>query len=141
MNLKTVLFAAFVAILAIFVSTFVLGGYFVTQAANVPTPFHTIDNVPDDENITDNGIVGVGDVGFVNRDLQTGWMPWIIKQISILVGAISLIVFFYAGVKLVVQGDNEEEFGKAIKTLIYGVVGIALAAFSYTIIANLLAVF
>lgn len=81
------------------------------------------------------------DVTFVDQDLLQGWMPWIIQQASILIGALSLIVFVYAGVLLILKGDNEEELGKAVKMLIFGVVGIALAAFSYSIIANVLAFF
>jgi hypothetical protein len=81
------------------------------------------------------------DVVFVDADLQLGWIPWIIRQASILIGGLSLIVFVYAGISLIAYGDNEEQLGKSTRMIIYAVVGIVLAAFSYSIIANLLSIF
>ncbi len=77
-------------------------------------------------------------VSFVDADIQQGWIPWIIRQVSILIGALSLVVFLYAGISLILYGDNEEQFGKSAQMLVYAVVGIALAALSYSIVANLL---
>jgi hypothetical protein len=41
----------------------------------------------------------------------------------------------------VIYGDNEEQLGKSTKMIVFGIIGIALAAFSYTIVANVLNLF
>ena len=140
MRLKTVLITLVLLIIGFVVSSFFVGEVYLTQVV----PFETIQ---------DQGIPGKGvdpnivrfdsavDVTFVSQDLLKGWIPWIIKQLSILIGGISLVVFIYAGIRLIINGDNEEEFGKAIKIIVFAIIGIALSALSYAIVANVLALF
>lgn len=78
------------------------------------------------------------ELNFVSGDILTEWMPWIIRQVSILIGGLSLIVFLYAGVTLIIRGDNEEQLKTSTKMILFGIIGIALAGFSYTIVANVL---
>lgn len=141
MRLKTGLFLVFLMVLGIIISSYFVGSILT---ANVISPFSTIQNPQQTRNPEGIATVttrGDADVSFVNADIQTQWIPWVIKQASILIGAVSLVVFIYAGITLIIRGDNEEQLGKSMKMIIYGIVGIALAGFSYTIIANVLVLF
>lgn len=142
MSLKTALIVITVFVLGIVFSSYLVGGVLLT---NVTGPFSTIQRSDDSGTDGDPGIVTItsGDVTrrFATADIAEGWIPYIIKQLSILIGGISMIVFFYAGVNLIIKGDNEEEYAKSIKMIVFGVVGIALAALSYTFIANILVLF
>ena len=158
-RLKSVLFIVFLSVLGLIMSSYFSGVVLLTQLtplgpaikppstssspravnSDAPlTPFSTLGqpgDVIEPTIVTPEGSTGVS---FIHGEIQTGWIPWIIKQVSILVGGLSLIVFAYAGVNLIIHGDSEEELSKSIRIIIYGIVGIALAAFSYTIIANVL---
>lgn len=117
-----------------------MSSYFVGSVltAQVIAPFSTLGepgDIVEPTIVTPSGTTGVN---FLHAEVQQGWIPWIIKQASILIGGLSLIVFVYAGVSLILNGDNEEELGKSMKMIIFAIIGIALAAFSYTIIANVL---
>src|SRR3990172_3084223 len=63
------------------------------------TPFGKVDVEPPSQSPTDGRPVTVAtdvagvNVRFINADIQKGWIPWIIKQVSILIGALSLCVF------------------------------------------------
>ena len=140
MRLKTVIMALTLVVVGLVSSSYFVGEVLLTQV----TPFQTITDGgstprPDELNLVE--FEGNNTVRFANQDLLTGWVPWIIRQVSILIGGISLVVFVYAGVRLVLFGDNEEEFGKSVKTIVFAIIGIALAAFSYAIVANVLALF
>jgi len=140
MSLKKVLFTVFLLTLGFVLSSFFVGEVLLTQVI----PF---------ESIQDQGIRGTDGnpntvrfdnntaITFASQDLLTGWFPWVVKQVSILIGGLSLVVFIYAGMRLIISGDNEEEFGKAIKIILFSVIGIALAAFSYALVANVLSLF
>lgn len=140
MRLKTGLFLVFLMVLGVIFSSYFVGS---VLTSSVIVPFSKINTTGlksgGISTITPND-ASIG-VSFVNADVQTQWIPWVIKQASILIGAISLIVFLYAGIMLIVSGDNEEQLGKSTRMIIYGIVGIALAGFSYTIIANVLVLF
>jgi len=140
MNFKTVLIAIIVLTFGVLTSSFFVGEVLLSQVI----PFESIQR----QGLRGQGgepnvarFTGQPRVTFVSQDLVTGWIPWIIKQVSILIGGLSLIVFIYAGIRLIISGDNEEEFGKSIRIIVFGVVGIALSAFSYAIVANVLALF
>jgi len=140
MSLKTISLTVVLLVVGVVASSFFVGEVLMTQV----TPFQSIQNSGATPRADELGLVefrGNNSVRFANQDLLTGWVPWIIRQVSILVGAISLVVFVYAGIRLVLFGDNEEEFGKSVKTIVFAVIGIALAAFSYAIVANVLALF
>lgn len=140
MRLKTALFLIFLIVLGIILSSYFVGGVLLSQVID---PFTTIDigGTTDTPEVVTHSFSSQSNLSFVDAELFQGWIPWIIKQVSILIGALSLLVFGYAGVTLIVYGDNEEQLGKSTKMIIFGIVGIALAAFSYTIIANVLVLF
>lgn len=139
MRLKTVAFIVFLSVMGIIMSSYFVGIVLTAQVI----PFSSIGADPTlvapgtvtTVQPTENNPSGIS---FLTGDVELDWIPWIIKQASILIGGLSLIVFVYAGVSLIIRGDNEEELGKSMKMIIFGIIGIALAAFSYTIIANVL---
>ena len=146
MRLKTILFLMVAVIIGIVISSYFVGSVLLTRVVEV-APFSTLPSTMPVET-TPGQIVEVekyetfrGFVQFITADIEKGWIPWVIKQTSILIGALSLIVFFYAGISLIVFGDNEEQFSKSSKMILVAIIGIALSAFSYTIIANVLALF
>ena len=134
MQLKKILWVVFLLVLGVVISSYFVGSLFLTRV--IPKPFESSGSVTEINTV----YTGISSL-FADKDLVGGWVPWIIRQVSILIGALSLIIFFYAGMNLIIKGDNEEEFGKAMKMIIYAIVGIALAAFSYTIVANVLVLF
>lgn len=161
MNLKTALTVILIGIIGTIMASFFTGNVLLTQSIR---PFQSLqqqeasnqaENTQSDDlvrintgvNIEPSGETGSenqqseGQLRFTDRDLLTGWIPWIVQQASILVGALSLIVFVYAGVMLVIQGGNEEQLAKSFKMIVMGILGIALAGFSYSIVANVLALF
>lgn len=140
MRLKTALFLIFLIVLGIILSSYFVGGVLLSQVID---PFQNVPSagVENQEGVTSYTLGANREITFVDAEVFQGWIPWIIKQVSILIGALSLLVFGYAGVTLIVYGDNEEQLGKSTKMIIFGIVGIALAAFSYTIIANVLVLF
>lgn len=124
----------------------IIAGSLPLAQASAPVlgdPFSTIRDTslrpPDDF-----GIVGVGDGGviqFPDGELTTDLMPFVIRVMTVLIGAIAVVVFAYAGVNYIIRGDNEEEVGKSIKMLLYGTIGVAIASLSYAIINNVLSIF
>lgn len=140
MNLKTIILIVLLLVAGVIFSSYFIGAYLTTQ---VLTPFSSLQDEQPEGLPTTPTIVELpeGEFSFIDADLQLGWIPWIIKQVSILIGGLSLVVFVYAGVSLIVFGDSEEQLGKSTKMIVFGVVGIGLAAFSYSIVANLLNIF
>ncbi|MDP3975550.1 MAG: hypothetical protein Q8P95_01405 [bacterium] len=133
---KDLLFLSLIIIIGLLVSSFFIADVLMTQI----TPFSTLEiPKPDANGITRITAGGDSGIQFVDNDLLTGWLPWVIKQISILIGALSLAVFFYAGIKLIIKADNEEELKNSTKMIIFGVVGITISALSYSLVANILA--
>ena len=120
----------------------VMSSFFVGNVlmSSVVTPFGSVPQTQtNSDGVTINRLSDV--VQFADADLESQWIPWVIKQASILIGGLSLIIFIYAGIQLIIHGDQEEQFKTSVKMLVFGVIGIALAAFSYTIIDNLLNLF
>lgn len=145
MRLKTLLPLVVVSVIGIVFTTLFSGNVLLSQSIRPFSSINTADPLSTPGNSADPDLVvidtGSGNVSFANQDLISGWIPWVIQQVSILIGALSLCVFVYAGVNLIIKGDNEEELGKSTKMIIFGVVGIALSGLSYTIVANVLALF
>ncbi len=71
-------------------------------------------------------------------DIQADWLPWTIKTILGIMGIVTLVIFAYAGIKLIIEGDVEEERTKAKRMLLYCIIGLAIMIFSYAIISNVL---
>ena len=140
MRLKTVFIIVLAGALGLVMTSYFAGSLFLSKV--VVEPFHSlgIDGVDTAPGVT-SLVVPETDVKFVSAEFFKGWIPWVIKQVSILIGALSLLVFGYAGVTLIVYGDNEDQLSTSTKMIVFGIVGIALAAFSYTIIDNVLLLF
>jgi hypothetical protein len=150
MRLKTLLPMILISVIGVIFASFFTGSVLLGQSI---TPFGSLSNTADSgaDGIIDTIIVSTnpsidtiiedseaGSARFASGDLFEQWVPWIIQQVSILIGALSLIVFIYAGVTLIISGDNEEQLKTSSKMILFGIIGIALAGFSYTIVANVL---
>lgn len=141
MKTKLILFLIFFGVMGIIFTSYFAGSILLSQ---VVQPFSSLEQIPSTTDLDQPAIITVKEnpsVSFVSADLLKSWVPWVIKQASILIGALSFAVFLYAGIMLIIQSDNEEQLTKSMKMIIYGVMGIALAAFSYSIIANVLQFF
>jgi hypothetical protein len=147
MRLKTLLPMILISVLGVVMASFFTGSMLLGQTLK---PFQSLNTTTDTRGILDKETiidrnapsfvsdVEGGEFNFVSGDLFEQWIPWIIQQVSILVGGLSLIVFVYAGVMLIIGGDNEEQLKTSSKMIVFGLIGIALAGFSYTIVANVL---
>mgnify|MGYP001582830653 CR=1 FL=1 len=143
MRLKTALFLITLGVVGSITASFFVSNVYLSQ---VIEPFSSVkrgDGVGKTGEFDTTRFEGKGGVelAFIDEDLQTGWMPWVIKQVSILIGGLSLLLFLYAGIALIIYGDNEEQLGKSMKIFAFSVVGISVAALSYTIVSNLLNLF
>ncbi|MGE3278648.1 MAG: hypothetical protein AB7J40_02505 [Candidatus Altimarinota bacterium] len=138
MRLKTVLLLVLAMTAGVVFSSYFIGGVLTTQVIG---PFSSINTGADYMDGPGPIATDVPAVTFIDAELIDGWIPWIIKQVSILIGGLSLIVFVYAGVMLIIYGDNEEQLTKSSKMIVFGIIGIVLAAFSYSIVANVLSLF
>ncbi len=139
MRLKTLLPMMIISVIGVVFASFFTGSVLL---GNSIKPFQSVSPQGTRGEILDTIRVNTNDasnhVTFVEGELFNDWIPWIIQQVSILIGGLSLIVFLYAGVTLILQGDNEEQLKTASKMILFGIIGIALAGFSYTIVANVL---
>lgn len=135
MNLRALALLILISVIGLVFGSFFVGNVILNTQVVPFSKISTSDSPPSTVSISGS------EVKFVDKELETGWIPWLIKQVSILIGGLSLCVFFYAGFMLIFKGDNEEQLKTSIKTLVFAVVGIGLAAFAYTIIDNLLAIF
>jgi hypothetical protein len=89
----------------------------------------------------DVNLGGGNTISVPHGNILLAWIPWLIRLLSIAIGGISVVVFSYAGINMILQGENPEEVTKSQKMIIYGIVGIVVAALSYSIVANFLALF
>lgn len=140
MNFKTFLLFVFLGVLGLVMTSFFAGSVLTAQ---VVKPFSALEQdavVDGIQNLSTTEYSGTA-VKFVDGNLETAWIPWLIKQVSILIGALSFVVFLYSGINLIINAENEEQLTTSLKSLVFAVVGIAVAAFSYTVIANILTLF
>lgn len=82
-----------------------------------------------------------GEVRLVDKDLEQEVAPRILRIIVQFSAIAGLILMVYAGIKLIVSRDNEEEIKKAKDTLIYALVGVIVIAGSFAIIVGILRIF
>ena len=80
-------------------------------------------------------------VKFADKDLLTEWMPWVIKNLSILMGGLSFIAFSYAGILLFYKGDDPEQITNSLKIITFSIIGLTVSALSYAIVKTLLNLF
>lgn len=73
-------------------------------------------------------------------DLKTQILPKAIKTFLMLVGSLSLAVFVYAGVMLVVAQGKEEDITKFKNILLWSLVGLAFITASYAIVRGIMGI-
>ncbi len=71
-------------------------------------------------------------------NLKLEVVPTMIKMFLALSGSISMIVFVYAGVMLIISQGNEEEITKFKNILIWSIVGLIFTTTSYALVRGLL---
>ncbi len=117
------------------------------QIQNDPNAPETIDQfldrlVPDqNELFGDSDKLDNGEVKLAEGDLEQEIAPRfvrIIVQFSALAG---LILMVFAGVRLILARDNEEEVKKAKDTMIYALIGVIVISGSFAIIVGILRIF
>lgn len=98
--------------------------------------------VPDqNELFGDSDKLDNGEVKLAEGDLEQEIAPRfvrIIVQFSALAG---LILMVFAGVRLILARDNEEEVKKAKDTMIYALIGVIVISGSFAIIVGILRIF
>lgn len=79
-----------------------------------------------------------GGTALTSKNFKTEIIPALIKIFLALGGAISTIVFVYAGVMLVVSQGNEEELTKFKNILIWSLAGLTFIVISYALVRGIL---
>lgn len=75
-----------------------------------------------------------------SANLKTQILPKAIKTFLMLVGSLSLVVFVYAGVMLVIAQGNEEDVTKFKNILLWSLVGLAFITASYAIVRGIMGI-
>lgn len=65
----------------------------------------------------------------------------VVKNFLGVVGAIALLVFIYAGVSYMTAGGEQARVTKAVDTMKYGIIGLALIILAYTIVSYFIKAF
>ena len=84
------------------------------------------------ENIKPHGIIGNKDTDNQNK-LVGYYIPLIIKIFIKYVAPIIVVFCIVAGIKLIISNTKEEEITKGKMYLMYAAIGVAIIAFSYSI--------
>lgn len=81
-----------------------------------------------------------GKVGNIlpTSNVKTVLLPYAIKVLLGITGALSVVVFVYAGVMLIISQGNEEELTKFKNILIWSIVGLALVTTSYGLVRGIM---
>ncbi len=75
-----------------------------------------------------------------SANLKTQILPKVIKTFLMLVGSLSLAVFVYAGVMLVIAQGNEEDITQFKNILLWSLVGLAFITASYAIVRGIMGI-
>lgn len=75
-------------------------------------------------------LTGVGDTGPCNTNGVGNIAEGAVKIISYVAGVLAIIMVIVAGFKYIVSGGDSGKVGSAKNTLIYALVGIAIAVFA-----------
>jgi hypothetical protein len=73
--------------------------------------------------------------GISSEDDVPSLIVKIIQWVLIFVGSLALLFLIIAGLMYITSQGNEERIGAAKKTMIYSIVGLAIALVSYVILA------
>ncbi len=74
------------------------------------------------------------------KNLKTEVIPRVINFVLALVGTVSMGVFIYSGIMLIIAQGNEEEVTKFKTTLLWSLVGLAFITTSYGLVRGILQV-
>ena len=108
-------------------------------------PVFAVDNpadtfLPPNEVAKPSGYIEGTDSGtsITSKDLKTEVVPSVINMALALVGTVSMGVFIYSGVMLIIAQGNEEEVTKFKTSLLWSLVGLAFITVSYGIVRGIL---
>lgn len=85
-----------------------------------------------------NSKLSEGQKALPTSDFRFGIIPKAIKLTLALVGTVSVAVFVYAGVMLVIAQGNEEDIKKFKEILIWSIVGLLFITLSYAIVTGVM---
>lgn len=71
-------------------------------------------------------------------DLRDEFIPIVVRFLIYGTGVVSFVVFFAAGVMLVISWGEEENNKKAKDMIVWGIVGLAVTGVSYAVVRGLL---
>jgi len=74
----------------------------------------------------------------INIQSPTELVAAVIRWIMSIVGIASVAAMVYAGILYFTSGGNEDQAGKAKKTMTYAIIGLVIAILSYVIINTLI---
>ncbi len=93
-------------------------------------------NGDDLKKITESKAIKDKNVQFVEGDLETEVLPRLIRIIFSLSSLLIMIIFVYAGIRLVFSQGDEEEMGNAKNMLVYSVVGAVIIMISFALVTG-----
>ena len=88
------------------------------------------------EKITESKILKDKNIQFVEEDLETKVLPRILRIIFSLSSLLIMIIFVYAGIRLVFSQGDEEELSHAKNMLIYSIVGAVIIMISFGLVTG-----
>lgn len=147
-------------IIAIMIAFVIIGlfgaqnGYVYAQAEKNPTiPFVTDKNLetapkldPEIDNIKSKDIgdpfrEGEDQLRLPTFDIRTSGIRWALAALFFISTPLLFIMALYSGINMVIRPENEEVVAKSRRTLIFSALGLALMAFAYAIVQNVLNLF
>lgn len=92
------------------------------------------------ESILPEGIVkeGAGKGILPTAEFKEDVVPQSIKIVLMLAGSVSIAVFIYAGIMLLIAQGNEEELKKFKDILVWSIIGLAFITLSYALIRGIM---
>ena len=88
------------------------------------------------EKITESKILKDTNIQFVEEDLETKVLPRIIRIIFSVSSLLIMIIFVYAGIRLVFAQGDEEELGHAKNMLINSTIGAVIIMISFGLVTG-----
>ena len=93
-------------------------------------------NGEDLKKITESKALKNKNVQFVEGDLETEVLPRVLRIIFSLSSLLIMIIFVYAGIRLVFAQGDDEELGNAKNMLVYSIVGAVIIMISFGLVTG-----
>jgi len=93
-------------------------------------------NGDDLKKITESKALKNKNVQFVEGDLETEVLPRVLRIIFSLSSLLIMIIFVYAGIRLVFAQGDDEELGNAKNMLVYSIVGAVIIMISFGLVTG-----